>query len=455
MVPTLVIEGSDLTKTYEGDVPVHALRGVSVQIEAASFVAITGPSGSGKSSLLHILGALEPPTSGRLLLEGVEIGLLSDDERTLIRRRRIGFVFQQFNLLPVFSTVENVAVPLRLEGCPAAESERAPPRALDMVGLKERNRHLPSQLSGGEQQRVAIARALVTHPAIILADEPTGNLDTANSDRLIAMLRELVDDAQTDRGAGDARSGRGRTCRPGDSRSRWSDQRRRCQSRRRTAIADFEPGCRGVAIMIGPRYALRELQRRPGRWLVSLFSVVVAVAAIVAVSSATGTTRMAYQQVFESLAGRADLEVVAHGGGHFEQRVQSETARLDGVRTVLPVFHRGTIIYAGEKKAKALAVGILPNEPESLVGLIVSAGRLPTGATEIAMQSSLAESLGLKLDATVRLLTSRGLRRYTVVGIVDPETAARLKQGGMVLARSSRCNGPSRRPGRLIRCSSI
>jgi putative ABC transport system ATP-binding protein len=191
-----VIEGFDLTKTYDGAVPVHALRGVSLQIEAASFVAITGPSGSGKSSLLHILGALEAPTSGRLLLEGVEIGLLSDDERTMLRRRRIGFVFQQFNLLPVFSTVENVAVPLRLEGRPASEAESRAATALEMVGLAERKRHLPSQLSGGEQQRVAIARALVTNPAIILADEPTGNLDSANSERLITMLRDLVDTHQ-------------------------------------------------------------------------------------------------------------------------------------------------------------------------------------------------------------------------------------------------------------------
>jgi putative ABC transport system ATP-binding protein len=189
-----VIEVHDVTKTYEGLVPVNALRGVTLDIPQATFTAIMGPSGSGKSTLLHILGALEPPSSGRLLLEGTEIGGLTDDERTLLRRRRIGFIFQQFNLLPIFSTLENVAFPLRLEGVAESEAHRRARESLAMVGLENRDAHLPSQLSGGEQQRVAIARALVTQPAIILADEPTGNLDSKNSQRLIAMLRQLVDE---------------------------------------------------------------------------------------------------------------------------------------------------------------------------------------------------------------------------------------------------------------------
>jgi putative ABC transport system ATP-binding protein len=188
-----VIEAYDLAKVYDGEVPVHALRGVTLNVPRASFVAIMGPSGSGKSTLLHILGAMEPPTSGRLLLEGTEIGSLSDDARTLLRRRRIGFIFQQFNLLPIFSALENAALPLRLEGVGEAEAHRRAALALEAVGLENRRHHLPSQLSGGEQQRVAIARALIAKPALILADEPTGNLDSANGERLILMLRELVD----------------------------------------------------------------------------------------------------------------------------------------------------------------------------------------------------------------------------------------------------------------------
>ncbi len=187
--------------------------------------------------------------------------------------------------------------------------------------------------------------------------------------------------------------------------------------------------------MIYWRYALRELQRRPGRWFISLLSVAIAVAAIVAVSSATITTRMAYEEVFEAMAGRADLEVVAQGGGHFDQSVYKQIAAVPDTRAIVPVFHRGTIVYAGAGKAKALAVGMLPDNEESLAGLQLVKGDFPRRANEIAIQSSLASALALSVGSKVRLLTSAGLRNFTVAGIVDPETAARLRQGGMVLGR--------------------
>lgn len=187
-----VIEAHDLQKVYAAGVDVAALRGVSFSVEPATFLAIMGPSGSGKSTLLSILGALEIPTRGRVVLEGTDIGSLSDDARTLLRRRRIGFVFQQFNLLPLCTAVENVALPLRLEGVGASEANRRALKQLDLVGMSPRADHLPSQLSGGEQQRVAIARALVAEPAIVLADEPTGALDTSAGDNVIGILRKLV-----------------------------------------------------------------------------------------------------------------------------------------------------------------------------------------------------------------------------------------------------------------------
>jgi putative ABC transport system ATP-binding protein len=189
-----VIDARRLTKVYDAEVAVTALRGVNLQVESGTFLGVMGPSGSGKSTLLNILGALETPTEGELFLEGINVAGLSDDARTLLRRRRIGFVFQQFNLLPIYTACENVALPLRLEGTSAAEAERRAAEMLDVVGLGDRRDHLPSQISGGEQQRVAIARALVTRPAIILADEPTGNLDSATGDRVITLLRDLVDD---------------------------------------------------------------------------------------------------------------------------------------------------------------------------------------------------------------------------------------------------------------------
>jgi putative ABC transport system ATP-binding protein len=189
-----IIEARDLTKIYDSAVQVVALRGVTFEVKPASFLAIMGPSGSGKSTLLNILGALEVPTKGQLLLEGTDIATLTDDQRTLLRRRRIGFIFQQFNLLPIFSASENVALPLRLEGVPAAEADRRAGEMLELVGIADRRQHFPSQLSGGEQQRVAIARALAAGPAIILADEPTGNLDSTNGERIIGKFRQLVDE---------------------------------------------------------------------------------------------------------------------------------------------------------------------------------------------------------------------------------------------------------------------
>ncbi|MCA9162900.1 MAG: ABC transporter ATP-binding protein [Pirellulaceae bacterium] len=193
--PVFEIEG--LTKVYgEGETRVQALRGVSFTVQQGEMVAITGPSGSGKSTLLAMLGAVDNPTDGRILLEGVDLASLSDERRTLIRRRRIGFVFQAFNLLPVLSAIENVSLPLELDGVSATEANRRAADALQLVEMLQRREHLPGMLSGGEQQRVAIARALAIEPAIVLADEPTGNLDSVNSQRVMQLLRRLVDEQQ-------------------------------------------------------------------------------------------------------------------------------------------------------------------------------------------------------------------------------------------------------------------
>lgn len=194
-----ILEAIDVRKSYgEGDAAVEALRGVNIRIEPGELVAIMGPSGSGKSTLLTILGAVETPTSGRVLIEGVDVSTMNDDQRTLMRRRRLGFIFQAFNLLPMLTAIENVALPLELEGIRASEARKRAREALDLVKMTHREGHLPGMLSGGEQQRVAIARALVIKPALLLADEPTGNLDTASGDRVTALLRRLVEkDGQT------------------------------------------------------------------------------------------------------------------------------------------------------------------------------------------------------------------------------------------------------------------
>ncbi|BBO34886.1 ABC transporter ATP-binding protein [Lacipirellula parvula] len=175
-----------------GEAAVQAVRGVTVSIHSGELTAIVGPSGCGKSSLLSMLGAIDTPTSGQVLIGGIDVATLSDYERTLLRRRQIGFVFQAFNLMPTLSALENAALPLELDGVSQREAHERARVGLEQVGLGKRVDHLPSQMSGGEQQRVAVARALVTNPTILLADEPTGNLDTTGGEQVMKLLRELV-----------------------------------------------------------------------------------------------------------------------------------------------------------------------------------------------------------------------------------------------------------------------
>jgi len=194
-----ILRTEQLEKTFAtggADAVVAAVRGVNLEVAAGSFVAVTGASGCGKSTLLHMLGGITRPTAGRVLLEGIDLATLGDDDLAAVRRRRIGFVFQRYNLLPELSLLENVALPLVLDGVAAARCDAAARESLDAVGMAHRALHRPDSLSGGEQQRGAIARALVTAPAIVLADEPTGALDSTNSARVVELLQRLVADRQ-------------------------------------------------------------------------------------------------------------------------------------------------------------------------------------------------------------------------------------------------------------------
>ncbi len=193
-----LIELEDIHKIYRmGDREIRALDGVTLSIEAGEYAAIIGPSGSGKSTLMHLLGCLDTPTSGRFLLDGLDVSRANSDELSAIRNRQIGFVFQSFNLLMRLNVLQNVELPMIYGGLPARERRDRALRAIERVGLTERMHNRPLQLSGGQCQRVAIARAIVNNPSIILADEPTGNLDSKTGESIMALFKELVDSGST------------------------------------------------------------------------------------------------------------------------------------------------------------------------------------------------------------------------------------------------------------------
>lgn len=190
------VRATGLEKTYrQGDDVIRALRGIDLIVAPGEFLAVTGASGSGKSTLMHILGGLDRPDAGDVFLDGEPLSSKSDEDLALVRRRRLGFVLQFFNLLPTMTAVENAAFPLLLDG--VADAKQRAEVALAEVGLAARIAHRPSQLSGGEQQRVALARALVTNPAVVFADEPTGNLDSVTGDEILKLLRSTADKGQT------------------------------------------------------------------------------------------------------------------------------------------------------------------------------------------------------------------------------------------------------------------
>jgi len=194
----LLTEMIDIKKDYFlGETVVHALRGIDLTIDKGEFVAIWGPSGSGKTTLLNLIGAIDQPTSGQFYIEGQEIKRLSDNKRTELRNRSIGFIFQGFNLIPVLSALENVMLPLEIRGASFSKAREKALWRLDEVGLSDFVSHRPDKMSGGQQQRVAIARALVTGPSLVIADEPTANLDTGTSKKIIGLMRNLNEKEKT------------------------------------------------------------------------------------------------------------------------------------------------------------------------------------------------------------------------------------------------------------------
>ena len=401
-------------------------------------LAIMGRSGSGKSTLLTLLGGVDVPTSGQVLLEGVDLATLTDDERTLVRRRRIGFVFQSFNLLPILTAEENVALPLELDGMPPTVAREKAGKMLELVGLEKRRNHLPGKLSGGEQQRVAIARALVIDPAIVLADEPTGNLDTANGKRIIAILRDLVDQHGQTLVLVTHDPGVAAHCRPGDLSGRRSGRSRGDQPGdpgppppRELGRGGFGASGIGANGMSLRRYTTRAMFQRPGRTILTLLSIVIGVAAAVAIDVGTATTRESYQKMFATVTGKATLEITAAGGVNFDEKLLDVVQKTPGVVAASPVVEKPTSLTIGEKQIRLQIMGIKPELDRAVREYDIVAGRQLASGDELVLDEEFARLIGVKLDDEVGIRTNRLKKEFVVVGLQKPRGAEVLRQASL------------------------
>jgi len=378
-----MIEVRELRKTYRmGNVDVHALNGVSLRIERGEFVAIMGPSGSGKSTLMHILGLLDAPDSGSYRLDGQELGAMSEDQRARLRARSVGFVFQQFNLLPRVSALENVTLPLIYGG---RERNGSPAALLERVGLADRATHAPNELSGGQQQRVAIARALVNNPSILMADEPTGNLDSASSAEIMRLLRELhasgltvilvTHDAEVAKNA-DRRI----TIRDGiivhDSKEAAGSRPREASPAPSQPPADRLPAARRRA-MAGEfaamvRQAWRSLGANKTRTALSMLGVLIGVAAVIAVMALGAGAKQAVQERIESMGSnllvlmpqRQRSGGVALGAGAVSRLTLDDAdavaREVEGVSRATPVVRGGAQVTSEGANWRTSVLGALP-----------------------------------------------------------------------------------------------
>ena len=342
----LTIELRDVVREYRvGGQNVRALDEMSLRFGGGTFVSIVGPSGAGKSTLLHLLGALDSPDTGSIIFDGDEIGQLSDEEQSKFRHHRVGFVFQFFNLLPTLSAWENVAVPRLLDGVRLGKVKSNAVRLLDRVGLGNRTEHRPAELSGGQMQRVAVARALMMDPSLILADEPTGNLDSATGASILTLLRRggAGRRQQSPSGDGDPQL---RCC--GGDGSGHHPPRRTCRLRRAIRGAGMRPGSAIAASASRLRvFSLRELVVHRRRTTASVAVMAVSAMYLVAVIGIFGSITGSVNRLADGIAGVAALEISGITDAGFPDTITADVAAVPGVATAAPMIRTSTSTASG------------------------------------------------------------------------------------------------------------
>ena len=383
-----LVSVTDLVKEYPlGSARVPALKGVSFAIEAGTLVSVVGPSGSGKSTLLHLMGGLDAPTSGSVVIDGSNLADLDDQALTIFRRRRLGFIFQFFNLLPTMKAWENVALPRLLDGEKLKDVQPRAVELLEKVGLGGRIDHKPSQLSGGEMQRVAVARALVADPVLVLADEPTGNLDST--------------------------SGQGR---PG-SASRHRHRRRQdggdCDPRRKGGLpgrsAGFTTGRRTRPMNLFGLLNLRRFSEHRARTALSISGIAIGSALLVAVLGLLGSLTGSVEGFIQDLAGVADLEISAVSNEGLDERIFFDVEQTPGVEAAIPMvrsralIEKEPVVFLGvDQRAEQLGTDLsagdqetlerLAGEPGILIGRDLRTGPGPSGARRSTCSPRAAKS---------------------------------------------------------------
>ncbi len=330
-MPLLVADA--LEKTYTGGAaPVAALRGVSLVLEPGDFVALMGPSGCGKSTLLHLCGAMDRPSAGTLAIEGRDIGGLDDDALTRLRRDRIGFVFQFFNLLPTLTIGDNIALPCLLGGMAVKDAETRAAALAERVGIGHRLAHYPQQVSGGEAQRAAIARALVHQPALLVADEPTGNLDSGNGANVLALLVGPEPRPRHHHPAGHACGRRG-----GRGRAHAADARREARRRR-------------MSLRLFRQFILRRMAHERTRTLTTVAGIALGIGVVIAIQLTNASSVRGFETALDTVSGRASIEILGTGG--IDETLLPSLGWLREFGPVSPVIEGDMAIVTGETPAR-------------------------------------------------------------------------------------------------------